>query len=484
MIATLSLISLLAVGQPPERSDYLLTTRLGRAQELVYKGTYDEQSAGGEVEFRRTYWMQASVIVLESTATDSEVAFLTILRQRGARGAKIETSNPSSVRLELMRLDSHGHLKPEPGVNLAVPLEGPPTIETGAVMELPARRVSVDTNWDQDEPGRPAHTWTVVGTETVKGTPCLKIVGIQKSEDWETAKARADRAAWRRQDTVWLEPRLGVAYKVERRIERRDAGHKEPGYHSVLMYELDSQVEHLRETHFDLVREIKRAHSLSETAAPLLLTPAKYTTQIDQVLESIKKHLENSSPTPYREATLHLQRRLESARRGDAPPTPLNPDSPELTIAAVGRPAPDFIAPDMLTKESIRFGRWKGKPMLLMFYSTSSPFSTDLLQLARDVQKDSKGDVAVVILVMSNDPETVRKQWSEAHVSVPTLDGRGLRQSYDVKDTPKMLVVDADGVIRGAEVGWGRETRETILDDLRLCKPRKTNAEKEPPAHP
>jgi peroxiredoxin len=483
MIATLSLISLLAVGQPPERSDWLLTARLGRAQELVYKGTYDEQSVGGDVEFRRTYWVQGSVFVVDSTATDAEVAFLTILRQRGARGSKIETAAPSSVRLEIMRLDSHGRLKPEPGVNLAVPLEGPPTIETGAVMQLPARRVSIDTNWDQEEAGRPTRTWTVVGTETVKGTPCVKMVGIQKSEDWETAKARADRVAWRREDTVWLEPRLGVAYKLERRIERREAGHKEAGYHSVLMYELDSQVEHLRETHFDLVREIKRAHTLAESAAPLLLTPAKYTSQIDQLLESIKKHLENSAPTPYREATVHLQRRLESARRGDAPPAPLNPDSPELSIAAVGRLAPDFIAPDMLTNESNRLRRWKGKPMLLMFYSTRSPFSTDLLQLAQDVQTAGKGDVAVVILVLSNDPETVRKQWTEAHVTVPVLDGRGLRQSYDVKDTPKILVVDADGVVRGVEVGWGRETRETILEDLRLCKPRKTG-EKEPTPRP
>ncbi len=154
-----------------------------------------------------------------------------------------------------------------------------------------------------------------------------------------------------------------------------------------------------------------------------------------------------------------------------------------MTIAAVGRPAPDFIAPDMLTNESTRLRRWKGKPMLLMFYSTRSPFSIELLQLAQDVQTAGKDDVAVVILVLSNDPETVRKQWTEAHVTVPVLDGRGLRQSYDVKDTPKMLVIDADGVVRGVEVGWGPETRATILEDLRLCKPRK-NGEKEPPARP
>ena len=190
MIATLSLISLLAVAQPPERSDWLLTARLGRAQELVYKGTYDEQSVGGDVEFRRTYWVQGSVLVLDATATDAEVAFLTILRQRGARGSRSETVTPSSVRLELMRLDSHGRLKPETGVNLTVPLEGPPTIETGAVMELPARHVAIDTTWDQEEPGRPARTWTVVGTESVKGTPCVKLVGVQKSEDWDPAKAR------------------------------------------------------------------------------------------------------------------------------------------------------------------------------------------------------------------------------------------------------------------------------------------------------
>ena len=51
---------------------------------------------------------------------------------------------------------------------------------------------------------------------------CIKIVGEQKTDDWD--RPRLDRIAWRRLDTVWLAPGLGVAAKVERIIEKREPG--------------------------------------------------------------------------------------------------------------------------------------------------------------------------------------------------------------------------------------------------------------------
>ena len=51
--------------------------------------------------------------------------------------------------------------------------------------------------------------WQVVGTESSGGVACIKLVGVQQSDDWE--RTRADHVAWRRRDVIWLHPQHKVA---------------------------------------------------------------------------------------------------------------------------------------------------------------------------------------------------------------------------------------------------------------------------------
>ena len=229
MIATLCLMGCaLASAQPGERAEWLPQPRLTNGLELVYRGTFDEQSSGGEVQFTRGYRAHVLAFVLGAGPREAEAAFLTLLRPREAGAGRVEEAVPSSVRLEVLRADTQGRLGGDARDGLALPLDGPPTVELGFLIEFPRHRVTVGTNWSAPESGRPPRTWTVAGTETVNATSCLKLVGLQQSEDWD--RPRADRTAWRRQDTVWVAPRLGVAVKVERVVERRAPAHGEPGY--------------------------------------------------------------------------------------------------------------------------------------------------------------------------------------------------------------------------------------------------------------
>ncbi len=116
----------------------------------------------------------------------------------------------------------------DPGVRLLVPLEGAPTLDSGAFVALPGGRISVGQEWLATEEDRPPITWRAVGREMMGGNSCIKLVGEQKSDDWD--RPRADRAAWHRQDTVWLVPTLGLAYRVEREIAAARAG--PPGSHA------------------------------------------------------------------------------------------------------------------------------------------------------------------------------------------------------------------------------------------------------------
>src|SRR5262249_19114974 len=153
-------------------------------------------------------------------------AFYTVFKVRDTRREPGKEPEPTSVRLELGKVSPQGQITADEDVSLTVPLEGPATVECGAFVELPRGRLQAGQTWTTPEAKRPARTWQVLGMDTVNGISCLKLEGWQQSSDWD--HPRADRTAWRRHDVVWLSPRLGVAQKVERTIERRAPAHVQP----------------------------------------------------------------------------------------------------------------------------------------------------------------------------------------------------------------------------------------------------------------
>ncbi|HXG13165.1 MAG TPA: redoxin domain-containing protein [Gemmataceae bacterium] len=473
MLATMCLCGcVLATAQSADRSEWLLVPRLSRAQELVYRGSFSEEAVGRGVQFNRSYRLETRVLVLDVPPQGADVALLTVLRLRANRPAgpgraasADEDGGICSVRLELARVDLQGRVTPaDPAVSLAVPLEGLPTIECGAFVEVPRSRVGPEQPWEVSEDGRPPRTWRVVGTEMVNGTSCLKLVGLQQSDDWD--RPRADRTAWRRQDTVWVAPRLGIASRVERLLERREPARAEPTQRAVWRYELESSLQYPAQLFADRRREITQARAFAEAAAPLLPAPTRFVPQLEALLSKINHHLETQPPTPYRDAVLLVKRRVEAARRGESPPAP--PSEPAaVMVAALGQPAPDFVAPDFTGRESARLRRFQGRPVLMIFYSPASPTTDELLQFAQIVHDRFHDQVAVVGLAMSDDAERVRRQHADLKLSFPILNGKGLRISYAVEATPRIMVLDDAGVVRGIYVGWGRETPEEVMAEVR-----------------
>jgi hypothetical protein len=460
----------LVAAQPGERSEWLLLPQLGRAQEFVYRGTYEEKAAGSDLDFERKYNLRGVAFVLDATPRGAEAAFLTVLRPRNGRGARVEEATPTSARLEVVRVDPQGRLTGEPGASLLAPLEGPPTIEIGAFVEVPRQAVGVGKSWLTDEDGRPPRKWSVSGTESINGTNCVKIVGVQKSDDWE--QPRADRIAWWRQDTVWIAPRLGFAYKVERTIKRREPAHKQPFYQSLLTYELETRSEYPRQIYDDIRREVLQTRDFADAATPLLPTPGRYTEQIEALLARIKYHTDHHTIalSSYREPLLHLQRRLEAARRGEtAPAGSLEHTEAPPSVTTMGKPVPEFLTSDFTSSEVGRLRRWKGKPLVMIFYAPTSALAENVLRLGEEISVSSKGEVGVLALAMSDDGDAVRKQRADLKVTMPVYDGRALRQTYDVKATPKVMVIDARGVLRGDWIGWGEETRGAVWQELRRC---------------
>jgi peroxiredoxin len=476
MVATLCLIGcVLAPAQlpgPGRADERLLGPRLAASEELVYRGTYEEESSGDRVRFSRSYRLDTRAFVLDTPPTGADVAVLTTLRPRDGRGGSPPgvSGEPaiSSARLEVVRVDIQGRVQAESGVNLLTPLDGPPTVEYGAFLEVPSSRALANGYWTVSEPGRPPMSWHSAGNEMVNGNSCVKLVGEQQSEDWD--KPRADRGAWRRSETVWITPRLGVAYRVERVIERRDAAQTVPTHKHSMRYELESSLQYPGQLSEERRQEIARARSFCESAAPLLSEPTRFGPQLDGLLSRIGLHIEHSPPTPYRDAILQVRKQIEAAKRGETPAAVSRDEAADVaTVATIGQAAPDFVASDIPGTRSTaaRLHNWLGRPVLLVFYHPSSPTAEDLLRFARGIHTRFNGNVIVAGLSVSDDARAVRQQQAELAIAFPLLYGNGLRISYAVETTPKMVLIDATGVVRGTYVGWGHETAGEVLADLR-----------------
>ena len=454
---------LLATAQAAEPSDWLLFPRLSRGQELVYRGSFSEEALGHGAQFSRSYQLESRFFVINSTSQAHEIALYTAFRSPGANADNNADRAPSSVRLELARVSMQGAVSAD-GVSLAVPLDGPATVECGAFVEFPRARIRAGAPWLVNEDNRPPRSWRALGSEVISNTTCLKVEGLQQSPDWD--EPRGDRAAWRRRDTVWLGLDTGFACKVRRVLERRDAAHRDPTQRSITEYELQSNIQYPGHLFEDRKREIMQALNFKEIAAPYLPQPTRFPQQtFDALIARIDHHLNNQPRTPYREAVLQVRRSLEAAKRGEIPPATPAEDT-RLVAAAIGQRAPDFLATNMLSGESGRLRRWLGRPIVMVFYAPGSAKAEEVLHFAQSLLDRHRAAVCVLGFALSDDLDRVRRQHKDLRLSLPILSGKGLRQSYGIDATPKFVVLDAAGVIRTNYVGWGPETPASVEEEV------------------
>ena len=472
MVKTLCFLTSLTLGQVLERGDWQLSPQLARGLELVYSGSYLDESLAPNVRYQKLFRLDTTLFVLEAGKQHCDVAVMTGLSQQDlpqpAGGAK---AAPWSVRLELAKIDTQGRIRTAADKPLSVSVAGPTTLEFGFLAEVPVTRVTKGTSWDVTEEGRPIRTWQAVGTEACSGVTCIKLIATQQSGDWD--QPRADQTAWRRKDVLWLDPQLNVARKVERTIERRDPAHQLPTHRAVVRYELESKLRYPGQMFEDRQREIAVLKRFQDEAAPLFKQPASHKSQIETLLKKVAFHVDNQPATPYRKAVDSLKQALEAARRGETPVIQVNHEQPVIVRPiAVGERVPDFVVGSMIDNQPVRYQKVAGRTTLLVFYNPSTDLGRDVALFTKGLSEKQADKLQIMAFALSATPEAAKKHHADLKLPFAVLDGQSLRMTLSVEHTPRFVVIDADGILRWEATGWAFHVPAEINQALTQCQKR------------
>jgi cytochrome c biogenesis protein CcmG, thiol:disulfide interchange protein DsbE len=134
----------------------------------------------------------------------------------------------------------------------------------------------------------------------------------------------------------------------------------------------------------------------------------------------------------------------------------------EVGTAKVGEVAPE-IEGQTLDGTALRLADFRGRPVIVNFWGPSCIPCRDEFPLLKAKLTEHAGDDLALIGVLINDPpEPARAFVAEQGATWPTVvDGDRYKRAYLVTGWPQTYFIDANGVIRAAQIG---EVNEAIFD--------------------
>ena len=108
---------------------------------------------------------------------------------------------------------------------------------------------------------------------------------------------------------------------------------------------------------------------------------------------------------------------------------------------------PDFVVTSLTEREPVRFERYLGKPTLVLFYNPATKIGRDVMTHARSLVSQHKGELQVMALAVTADPDLARKQHAELKLPFPIHDGQAMRLTL-AQETPRLLLLDGQGTLR------------------------------------
>jgi peroxiredoxin len=155
-----------------------------------------------------------------------------------------------------------------------------------------------------------------------------------------------------------------------------------------------------------------------------------------------------------------------------SPSTDLTQDDLEATtLIHAGDKAPDFSV-EMLDGSTVTLSSLQGKPVLLIFWATWCPPCREELSHLQEGVIDRYGDAITVLPISRGEERTTVENFLSkmGYTFAVGLDGdQSIYRKYASNYIPRCFVIDAQGVVKYAGVGYDEEIAATVNKNLEAC---------------
>lgn len=477
------LTSFLIGATPMAPADGAANPKFDKGMEMTWRGSFSEAILRTGSKTFRLYDVEARAFVLDCSERGADLALLTSIKLKP--DVKTVPEPPPIVRLQLLRVDARGNpfnLSPDSLAQVAarrqpsplplMPLEGLPTLDRALFVALPEGKLEADHVWGITENQRPDLKLKLDGSDSVRGVRAWKIVALQQTEDWDALKI--EQPVWRRGESIWIAAQHGWITRVERTIEKREPQTGDVSFRSKLALDHVGRMTYPGRLGEDRRQEISAALTFIAEYDQLIADASRAQPEaFDRLLRQIDQHITNNftgDTLPYREPILWIKSKTEAAKRGQIPPAALPPETAQpVTGLKMNRLAPDVTIRDLTHNESIRLGKLRGRPVVLLYYQPGSAKTAELvLSLAQSLHS-KHGDKAFILPLAIGANEAAIQQHNDLRLTVHVLSGLDVYRTHGIEATPTFVVLDANGIVKRIVGGWSDENAVTVRTELEKC---------------
>jgi hypothetical protein len=473
------------IGAGPTSTPHDLTPRLQVGQELVYDGTIQEtcRSDGGQAESSRRVTVRA--LVLQKSAKGiADVGVLTVHKEREivAVSRPTELQDALAVKLDKIQVDQEGHARWMPsGAEIA------PSVDPGMISELspfaqmPQDPVKVGDKWVLDRSGQPAIRAEVLGVESVIGSRCVSIRLDQESQNWMNEEIQIP--AWKITTKLLFDPKTQSVHRIEKEIVTREpSAPLDQRVRTVVLEQatnvrfhgnvLQNQIEDF-ETAFKAQQDLDAALALDDTSR---------VRKLHSMQHELKFAMQRLYSTPYRPIIERMHERAVDAEKWE-----MAQEKQGSTVlrgsreVRVGQKAPHFVLKDITSGESISAKSLRGQAVVMVFVDPKSELSIDALRTTLQAVAKEKRSVKVLAVARGIDPETAAELRQKVAGEYVVCKGGATDASYGVQGVPHVVCLDAQGLLRVNQKGFGPEVYTTLVQNFsQLPTANVAQQEKEP----
>lgn len=454
MLACMLLILFLFDPAPPSFSP-----QWKPGQEYLYRGAIKETSQGQGIQLLSHYLLELRVLVLNVKSNSADVVCCTKLTQQNAS----KTQPVVSAYLTHAVIDQQGKITSSSApTGIPLNVDGPATWETGFILPLPSQLPEAGKKWEMAESGRLPRrfSWMPMSDSS------FEVCGDQESIDWQ--RPRADSTAWRRTDKLLFASKATLPTKIERLIERRAPAHQHVTSRIVTEYELIWQETLSGPMLEERQRDIQQLRRLQDEVNALAVTMLERNSRDawQRLANKLAKYQTASGSTPYREALTTMSSTVQAGMENRLSLQQVKHEVPERSIQ-IGQLVPHF---SLRTSSgaTITSHQCLGKPTLLVFVQPGSDLCKSLTAEIPALQQRYHETTFNCLILTSRDALDGMPAIAECkNALMASVNGKPLLATFGVTTTPHFALLGSDGTLLATHIGWGPETRQLLLSQIR-----------------